>query len=118
MSKKQPGDQVCDSHDVIRKYIDFVESCGGDPGHHLARVSVSNHASDKIKGKVLEVGVIIESNYSKVIICGDSEFYSDYHSEYTNIYQVFQSYAAGTLRICDTEDRYGNSVVIELSYYK
>lgn len=118
MRKKQPVNQFCDSHDVIRKYIDYVESYGGDPGHHFARVSVSNHGDDKIKGKVLEVGVIIESNYSKVIICGDAEFYSDYYSEYTNIYQVFQSYAVGTLRIRDTEDRYGNSVVIELSYYK
>lgn len=118
MSKKQSVDQFCDSHDVIRKYIDYVESCGGDPGHHLARVSVNNHIKDKIKGKVLEVGVIVESNYSKVIICGDSEFYSEYHPEYTNIYQVFQSYAAGTLIIRDTEDVHGNSVVIELSYYK
>lgn len=114
MSKKQSVNQFCASDEVIRKYIDYVESHGGDSAHHLARVLVN----DKIKSKVLEVGVIVETNQSKVIICGDSEFCRDYHSEYTNTYQVFQSYAAGTLIIRDTEDFAGNSVVIELSYYK
>ena len=28
MSRKQPVDKFCDSYDVIRKYIDLVESCG------------------------------------------------------------------------------------------
>ena len=37
---------------------------------------------------------------------------------YTNTYQIFQSYASGTLIIRDTEDYAGNSVVIEISYYK
>lgn len=114
MSKRQSVEQFCDSHEVIRKYIDYVEAHGGDPRHHLARVLVN----DKIKGKVLEVGVIVETNQSKVIICGDSEFCRDYHPEYTNTYQIFQSYAAGTLIIRDTKDYAGNSVVIELSYYK
>ncbi|MBP3602801.1 MAG: hypothetical protein J6J79_01485 [Lachnospiraceae bacterium] len=114
MIKKQPTEQFCNSHEVIRKYIDYVEMYGGDPTHHLARVSVG----DKIRGKVLEVGVIVETNQSKVIICGDAEFCRDYHPEYTNAYQIFQSYASGTLIIRDTEDYAGNSVVIEISYYK
>lgn len=117
MSKKQSVEQFCVSQEVIRDYIDYVEAYGGNPKHHLARVLV-NDGHDKIICKVLKVGVLVETNQTKVIICGDSEFSRDYHSEYTNIYQVFQSYAAGTLAICDTEDYWGNSVVIELSYYK
>lgn len=117
MSKKQSVEQFCASHEVLRKYIDYVELYGGNPKHHLARVLVSD-GYDKIKGKVLEVGVIVEAKQTKVIICGDSEFSRDYHLEYTNVYQVFQSHAAGTLIIRDTEDFFGNNVVIELSYYK
>ena len=100
MSKNQSVDQFCASHEVIRKYIDYVEAYGGNSKHHFARVLV-NDGHDKIKGKVLEVGVIVEANESKVIICGDSEFRRDYHPEYTNTYQVFQSYAPGTLIISD-----------------
>lgn len=37
MSKRQSVEQFCDSHEVIRKYIDYVEAHGGDPRHHLAR---------------------------------------------------------------------------------
>lgn len=103
---------------MIRKYIDYVEAYGGNPEHHFAWILVNDGRCDKIKGKVLEVGVIVEANQPKVIICGDSKFCRDYHSEYTNVYQVFQSYAAGSLIISDAEDFFGNNVVIELSYYK
>lgn len=51
----------------------------------------------------------METNQSKVIICGDAEFCRDYHPEDTNAYQIFQSYASGTLIICDTEDYAGKN---------
>lgn len=114
MSKKQSIEQFFDSQEVICKYIDYVKARGEKPEHHLARVLVNGNSNVK----VLEVGVIIETNQSKVIICGDPEFCRDYHSKYTNIYHVFQSYTAGTLIIRDTEDVFGDDVVIELSYYK
>mgnify|MGYP001092359964 CR=1 FL=1 len=65
-----------------------------------------------------KVGARIETNESIIDICGDDEFCRDYHSRYTNTFQVFKSYAIGSIIIQETDDNFGNPVQIELSFYK
>lgn len=64
---------------------------------------------------MLEIGTRIETNESIIDICGDDEFCRDYHSRYTNTFQVFKSYAIGSIIIQETDDNFGNPVQIELS---
>lgn len=116
MRKKQEIEQFCASQEVIRNYIDYVKLQGGNPAHHQARVLVNKCGKDICK--LLEIGTRIETNESIIDICGDDEFCRDYHSRYTNTFQVFKSYAIGSIIIQETDDNFGNPVQIELSFYK
>ena len=116
MSKKQDINQFCDSQEAIRKYIQFVESKGAFAGHHKARVLISKRNFDF--NKILEIGTLIETNNSLVIICGDDEFCRDFHTQYTNEYQVFEYMSPGMLLVKDTEDIWGNKIEIDISFYE
>ena len=116
MRKKQEIEQFCASQEVIRNYIDYVKLQGGNPAHHQARVLVNKCGKDICK--LLEIGTRIETNESIIDLCGDDEFCRDYHSRYTNTFQVFKSYAIGSIIIQETDDNFGNPVQIELSFYK
>lgn len=116
MRKKQEIEQFCASQEVIRNYIDYVKLQGGNPAHHQARVIVNKCGKDICK--LLEIGTRIETNESIIDICGDDEFCRDYHPRYTNTFQVFKSYAIGSIIIQETDDNFGNPVQIVLSFYK
>lgn len=116
MSKRQKVEHVSDSQNAIRSYIEYVESKGGLPEHHKARVLISRRNYNY--NKILEIGVKIETNNSMVIICGDDEFCREFYPEYNNEYQIFKYFSSGGLIISEAEDNWGNSIEIDISYYK
>ena len=97
---------------ALKQYSRFVEEKSDTPIHHNAGVLVSKWNYNK----VFEIGIIIDANNAKVMICGDTEFCRDYSSEYTNQYQTFQYISPGMLLIKDAEDNWGNNVEIDISY--
>lgn len=115
MSHKQDVSKFRDSQEAIRKYIQFVESKGAFAEHHKARVLISKRQFNY--NKILEIGTLIETNKSIVIICGDDEFCRDFHPQYTNEYQVFEYRSPGMLLVKATEDKWGNKIEIDISFY-
>ena len=114
MSRKQSIDVFCDSQEVIRSYNEYVQKRGAFPARHKARVLIQSGRYNY--NQVVYIGTRIETNYSFVSIFGDDEFCRDFHGDYRNDYQVFKSFQSGTIQISDTEDLWGNSVTIEISF--
>ena len=81
----------------------YVEERGGFPFHYKAYVLLSKWGYYR----TFEIGIVIDENIAKIIICGDNEFCRDYKSEYTNQEHVFQYIPSGTLLINDVEDNGG-----------
>ena len=116
MRKKQDINQFTKSQEVIEQYIRYVKRMGASPTHHRARVLIGKRNYNY--NKILEIGVMIETNYSKLIICDDGSFCQNYKPEYTNEYQIFGSYSAGTLIVRSAEDNFGNPIEINISFFE
>lgn len=114
MRKKQDTEQFSNSQEVLEQYMRYVERKGVSALHHKARVLIEKR--NYCYNKILDIGIMIDSNFSKITICGDNEFIGEFYGEYTNEYQQFLSYSLGTVIVRDAVDIWGNSIKMNISF--
>lgn len=114
MQRRKDESQASSSLQAIKQYKKYVEEREGSPFHHKACVLLSKWDYCR----PFEVGIVINENIARVILCGDNEFCREYKSEYTNQEHIFQYIPLGTLLIKDAEDNWGNKTEIDISYHK